>query len=135
MKQIKPFRLAVIAALTASVLPGHHSFSAMFDGSKPLTLTGTVTKVEWANPHVYFYIDVTDGTGKTVNWACETAGTNGLIRRGWRKDSLKVGDKVTVKGYPARNGSNVADARLITLADGREIFGGSPGDGGPQPSK
>lgn len=122
--------LALVLALNAGL--AHHSFSAMFDGSKPITLEGVVTKVEWANPHVYFYIDVKDAEGKTENWACETAGPNSLIRRGWKRDSLKVGDRVTVRGYLAKNGSKLADAREVTFPDGTKIFSGSPGDGGPQ---
>lgn len=112
-------------------LSAHHSFSAEFDGSKPLELKGVVTRIDWANPHVYFYIDVTDASGKVTNWGCETAGPGALLRRGWKRDSLKVGDHVVVAGYAAKDGSKLADARNVTLADGRRIFGGTPGDGGP----
>ncbi len=133
MKQLWLVGLALMLALNVGL--AHHSFSAMFDGSKSVTLEGTVTKVEWANPHVYFYIDVKDADGKTENWACETAGPNSLIRRGWKRDSLKVGDKIVVRGYPAKNGSKIADAREVTFPDGRKIFAGSPGDGGPQQPK
>lgn len=120
------------AALLVVPLLAHHSFSAEFDGTKPIQLKGTVTKIDWANPHVYFYIDVKGDDGKVENWGCETAGPGGLLRRGWKRDSLKVGDEVTVNGYRAKDGSRLADARHITLPDGRRIFGGTPGDGGPE---
>lgn len=109
----------------------HHGFSSEFNGSKPIELKGVVTKVEWANPHVYFYIDVKDASGKVVNWGCETAGPGSLHRQGWTQSSLKVGDQVVVDGYPAKDGSKLADARDVTLADGRKLLGSTPGDGGP----
>jgi hypothetical protein len=131
---MKP-KLALIGLLAALSLVGpllaHHSFSAEFDGTKPIQLKGVVTRIEWANPHVYFYIDVKATDGKVENWGCETAGPGGLLRRGWKRESLKVGDEVTVNGYRAKDGSKLADARHITLPDGRRIFGGTPGDGGP----
>lgn len=120
------------AALTVVPVLAHHSFSAEFDGTKPIQLKGSVTKIDWTNPHVYFYIDVKGADGKVENWGCETAGPGGLLRRGWKRDSLKVGDEVTVNGYRAKDGSRLADARHITLPDGRRIFGGTPGDGGPE---
>src|SRR5688572_348671 len=128
--------LLVVAVACAALLMGtpsvaHHSFSAMFDGSKPLEVSGVVTRLEWKNPHVYFYVDVKGQDGKIINWACETNGPGGLIRQGWKRDSLKEGDRVTVNGYPAKDGSKTMDARRVTLADGRRIFGGTAGDGGP----
>ena len=128
-------RHRLFGALAGAVLlvahgSAHHSFSAQFDGSKAMEVRGVVTKIEWANPHVYFYVDVAEG-GAVANWGCETAGPAGLIRQGWKRDALKVGDKVVVSGYPARDGSKLMDARRVTLADGRRIFGGTPGDGGP----
>ena len=126
--------LGVLAAAALSMLPlaAHHSFSAEFDGSKPITLEGVVTRVDWANPHVYFFVDVKSADGSVVNWACETDGPNALIRRGWRRDSMKVGDRVTINAYLARDGSKLVDSRLVTLADGRKIFAGSSDDGGPK---
>jgi hypothetical protein len=102
----------------------HHSFAAEYDANKPITLAGKVTKLEWMNPHVYFYIDVDDAAGKAVNWAIEGGSPSALYRAGWRRDSLKVGDAVTVFGHLARDGSHLANMRTATLADGRSVFGG-----------
>lgn len=94
----------------------HHSFSAEFDAEKPVTLTGIVTKVEWTNPHVWFYINVKDeATGEVTNWGAEMGPPHGLQRRGWRRDTLKIGEQVTVEGYLARNGSKRVNARQVTL--------------------
>jgi hypothetical protein len=130
---------AVLAAVVAMALAiptlAHHSFSAEFDGSKLIELKGVVTRIEWTNPHVYFYVDVKDDKGNTANWGCEAASPGSLHRQGWNRDSLKVGDQVIVGGYPARDGSKLADARRVTLPDGRRIFGGTAGDGGPGDTK
>jgi hypothetical protein len=112
-------------------LLAHHSFSAEFDATKSITLTGVVTRVDWANPHVYFFVDVKDSKGAVVNYACETDGPNALIRRGWKRDSLKAGDQITVDAYLAKDGSKFVDARLVKLPDGRKVFAGSSDDGGP----
>ncbi len=130
------FRSTFVAILLGLLLPGlpsyaHHSVGAEFDLSKRITLQGRVTKIEWMNPHVYLYVDVAAG-GKTANWACETAGPNTLARQGWSRMSLKIGDRVTVVGYRARDGALVASAREVVLADGRKVFVGSPYDGGPK---
>jgi len=131
--QVRNAFCAVILGLVVSPGPtyAHHSVSAEFDLSKRITLEGRVTKIEWMNPHVYLYVDV-NAEGKTANWACETAGPNTLARQGWSRLSLKIGDRVTVLGYKARDGSYVASAREVVLANGRKVFVGSPLDGGPQ---
>jgi hypothetical protein len=115
--------LVVIAALVP--LRAHHSFAAQYDRSKPITLKGTVTKVEWANPHIYFYMDVTTADGKVEHWAVEGGAPNSLYRNGWRKDSLQAGNVVTVDGWLAKDGSKLANMRAVVLADGRQVLGGS----------
>jgi len=105
----------------------HHSFAAQYDANKPLTLKGVVTKMEWMNPHSRFYVDVKDDAGNVVNWNIELASPNVLLRQGWTRDSLKTGDLVTVEGAHAKDGSNMANAQRVTLADGRRVFAGSSG--------
>lgn len=109
----------------------HHSFSAMYDAAKPVRLSGTLSKVEWTNPHSYFYIDVTGKDGQVTTWAAEGAGPGALSRRGFKRGDIKVGDKLIVDGYLARSGAKIIDARRVTLPDGRIVSGGTPGDGGP----
>ncbi|HUK36075.1 MAG TPA: DUF6152 family protein [Vicinamibacterales bacterium] len=115
--------LAMIAA--AAPVMAHHSFAAEFDASKPVKLTGTVTKIEWMNPHAYFYIDVKDSSGKVDSWGLEMGSPNGLMRQGWTRNSLKVGDEVTVEGSMAKDGSKIANARTVTLASGTRLFAAS----------
>ena len=111
--------MALLAA--AAPVSAHHSFAAEFDGTKPVNMTGVVTKVEWMNPHTYFYIDVKDpATGKVANWANEMGSPNGLIRQGWTRNTLKVGMVVTVEGTRAKDGSNKANARNVTV-DGKKL--------------
>jgi hypothetical protein len=117
----------------ASLLSAHHSFAAEYDRSKPITLKGTVTKVEWQNPHIYFYLDVRDQGGKVDNWAVEGGAPSSLYRAGWRKDSLKVGNEVTVEGWLAKSGAKLANMRTVVLADGRRVLGGSSGETGNTP--
>jgi Family of unknown function (DUF6152) len=103
----------------------HHAFSAEFDAAKPIMLTGTVAKVAWTNPHAHIHVDVTDRAGKVTTWDFELGSPNALMRRGWSARSLKPGDHITVSGYLAKDGSSLANARSITLADGHELFAGS----------
>ena len=111
--------------LCAASITAHHSFDAEFDRNKPVTVTGVVTRVDWFNPHAHVFVDVKDESGKIVNWDFELAGPNGLMRRGWRRDSLKLGETVTVAGYMAKNAPHVGNASAITTQDGRKMFAGS----------
>jgi hypothetical protein len=107
----------------ASGLPAfaHHAFGNEYDESKPITLEGVVTRIDWENPHVHYYVNVTGPDGAVVNWSCETGGPNRLARRGWTRDSLKLGDKIVVHGFPAKDASHAADGRKVTLANGQKI--------------
>ena len=112
---------AVAVVATAMPLLAHHSFAAEFDSAKAINLTGVVTKVEWMNPHVYFYVDVKDPkTGKVANWGCEMGSPNGLTRTGWTRNTLKVGMVIQVEGSQAKDGSTVANARNVTV-DGKKL--------------
>ena len=121
--------LGAAVALCATVATGtalaHHSFAAEFDANAPIELTGTVTKVDWANPHTYFYIDVTNAKGDVQNWALEMGSPNGLMRRGWTRDSMKIGDVVNVSGWRAKDGAPKGNARSVTLSTGQKLFAGS----------
>ena len=124
--------LAIVGGAARSTL-AHHSFAAEYDDQKPLKITGTLTKVEWMNPHIYFYMDAADQSGKVVNWAVEGATPNHLYRRGWKSDSLKVGDMVTVEAVMARQpGLHHVNGRSVVLPDGRKVFSGSAEDALPQ---
>ena len=118
---------AVVVTLAASSALAHHSFAAEFDRQKPTKMTGTVTKVLWQNPHTFFYIDVKDEkTGKVANWGIEMGSPNILMRNGWRRDTMKIGDVVIVDGHLAKDGSNTANASSVVLAStNKRLFAGS----------
>ena len=117
------FGLLIIAGPSAFA---HHAFSAEFDAKQPIKMTGTVTKLEWQNPHTWFYIDVKDDVGKITNWGLEMGSPNLLIRSGWSRNSMKMGDVVTVEGYRSKDGSNIANAWVVTLTNtGQRLFAGS----------
>ena len=131
MKTKSRFLVLCLGMFLSAPVFAHHSFRAEFDSSKPKEFVGTVTKVEWFNPHARFYVDVKDETGVVTNWNFELGSPLQLRRQGWRQDSLKVGDQITVEGYLAKDGSKMASASKITLADGRTVFNGSSADGRP----
>jgi hypothetical protein len=122
----------LIAAFLLSVVStfAHHAFNAEYDASKLTRWAGTVTKVEWTNPHARFYVDVKD-EGTVTSWNFELGSTVQLRRQGWSRDSLKPGDQITVEGYPAKDGAKLASAKKVTFADGHSVLGGSPSDAKP----
>jgi len=131
-----PVLVAVIGLLVAAVpavVPvwAHHAFAAEFDGNKQVTLRGTITRMEWINPHAWLHMDVKGTDGKTVNWAIELGPPNSLIKRGWKKTSVPAGVEVLVVGYQSKDGANRANGRDITLSDGTKLFAGSSGTGAP----
>jgi hypothetical protein len=117
--------ITAAAAMITLRASAHHSFAAEFDADEPVDLTGFVTKVEWLNPHTFFYIDVEDENGDYNNWAIELGSPNGLTRRGWTRNSLQIGDEVSVEGSRARDGSHKANARTVMLASGERLFAGT----------
>jgi hypothetical protein len=133
MKAAFAFLVAGLALLAPAAALAHHSFAAEYDAKKPVTLKGTVTKVEWTNPHARFYVEVKDESGSVATWNLELASPNVLIRNGWTRHSLNVGDQVTVEGAQAKDGSQMANARSVVLADGKKVFAGSAAE--PAPSQ
>jgi|SRR5689334_19151043 hypothetical protein len=120
--------VAILTGLLMAVVPvrAHHSFAAEYDASKPLKLTGTVTKIEWTNPHCFFYIDVKNPDGKVENWAFELGNPNALLRNGWTPKSVKIGDEVSIEGTRAKDGSLLGNARsMVLMSTGQRLFAGS----------
>jgi len=129
---------AAVLSLGSSRLSAHHSFGAEYDGSAPVTVTGVVTRIEWTNPHAFIYLDVSDKDGKVASWKFEGYPPGVLQRLGWKRDrTMKIGDRITIFGWRARDGSNWAHSREITLPSGEKMMFGPPagtGDGGSTPA-
>jgi hypothetical protein len=124
--------LAGLSVLSTAPLMAHHSFSAEFDFQKPITLVGTLSKMEWINPHGWIYVDVKAADGTIVTWSVEAGAPNALLRRGLRKTDFPIGQTVTVTGYLAKNGTHTANGRMVKFPDGRDFFMGSSGTGAPE---
>ena len=135
--KVSGFLVLAGAALWLAAVPvyAHHAFAAEYDATKPVTLDGTITKIELVNPHAWLYVDAKDETGKMVNWAIECGPPNALIRRGWRADSIPVGTKVIIKGFAAKSVPNHANGGDIRLPDGKVLFLGTSGNGSPYDQK
>ena len=123
--------LSMAGWILAAALPvlAHHSFNAEYDASKPVTLKGTVVKVDWMNPHIWLYLDTKDEKGNVVRWQCEGGPPNTLTRNGWTRDALKAGDEVTIEGSRAKDGTNTCNSRSVVLPNGNKVFAGSSEDG------
>jgi hypothetical protein len=122
----------MLSLAVSGTLPAHHAFSAQYDRNKPATLVGPVTKIDWINPHARFFMDAKDANGKVVNWEVELGAPAILIRRGWKRTDLKIGESVTVNGSLAKDGSSMVNASTVTLSDGKRVFAGSSGEASNQ---
>ena len=127
--------MGILSTLSAVPALAHHSFAAQYDRSKPITLTGPVKQVDWINPHARFFLEVKDASGKTAVWEIELGAPAMLMRNGWTRSSLKIGETVTVSGSLAKDGSKLANATTVTLSDGKRVFAGSSGGDEPAPEK
>jgi hypothetical protein len=132
MKGLPFVVFAVGLGLAATSALAHHSFAAEFDSTKPITISGCVTKLEWMNPHARFYLDVRDASGKVTNWEFELGSPNGLLRAGWTRSSLKIGDDVTVKGFRSKDGSNLVNAVSVSMSDGKGVLSGASSGENPE---
>ncbi len=131
-----PTRFSLLVAIGVMLaggvqMLGHHAFSAEFDGNRPVSLRGTVVKMEWVNPHSWITMEVKNPNGTVDTWEVEAGAPNAMFRRGFRKDSLVAGTEILIQGFRAKSGKNVANGRDITLPDGRKLFMGSSGTGAP----
>jgi hypothetical protein len=132
MNKLTTITFAITSFLASANVLAHHSFAAEYDSEKPIKFTGTVTEMKWSNPHGWIYVDVKDETGNVVNWALETSASNGLIRRGWRKEDLPAGTVLLIEGWQARNGSSTGNISSVTFPDGRRLFAGTSNKEAPQ---
>lgn len=132
LRSVLGVALGLVVAVSGTAA-AHHSFAAEYDANKPFTVTGTVTKLEWTNPHARLYIDVTDDAGQVVHWDFELGPPTALMRRGWNRKSLLPGHVVTIQGFHSKKEPFVANAKKVTLPDGRDVFAGSSFDPGPPP--
>jgi hypothetical protein len=129
MKGVLPVVVGVASLLAAAAACAHHSFAAEFDVNRPIKLTGTVTKIEWTNPHAWVFVDAKDDKGVAQNWAIELVGINDLLRLGWGRDKVKTGDVISIDGFGAKNGTNTVNAASVSLANGELVWASqkSPG--------
>jgi hypothetical protein len=130
MRIISVASLLSLAVFSAAPIAAHHSFAAQFDGSKPITLQGAVTKVEWRNPHIWVYLDVKNSDGSVTAWQCEGGAPNALTRQGWSRETLESGEPLTIEGYLAKDGTKTCNARTWKIGD-RAVLAGSASDGAP----
>lgn len=126
------YPVAIVGLFFSSPIFGHHAITTEFDTTKPVKVKGTVTKVEWSNPHAYLYVEVEDKSGSKADWIFETAGPLSLAHNGWTRDSVRTGDRVTIFGYRSRSGLSIASASSVLLKNGQKLPAGSPYSGAPK---